>query len=67
VVANRSTSAERPFAIATGLPADTTWQGYRYTPEEAGPDTRGVPIGAATGARLNPKLPTQSWEFWEQQ
>jgi hypothetical protein len=67
VVANRSTSDARPFAIATGLPADTTWQGFRYTPEEAGPDTRGVPIGKATGAQLNPKLPTQSWEFWDQQ
>ena len=67
VVANRSTSDERPFAIATGLPANTAWQGYRYTPDEAGPDTRGVPLGTVTGAQLNPKLPTQSWEFWEQQ
>ena len=67
VVANRSTSAARPFTIATGLPADTAWQGYRYTPEDAGADTRGVPIGAATGAQIKPTLPTQSWEFWEQQ
>jgi hypothetical protein len=64
---NRSTSAERPFAIATGLPADTTRQVFRYTPEEAGPDTRGAPLGAASSAQLNPKVPTQSWEFWEQQ
>ena len=67
VLANRSTEAERPFAIATGLPADTKWQNYRYTPDEAGPDTRGVPIGTASGAKLTIKLPTQSWEFWEQQ
>ena len=67
VVANRSPRGERPFAIATGLPTDTAWKGFRYTPEEAGPDTRGVPIGAATGAKLTPTLPPLSWEFWEQQ
>ena len=55
VVANRSRSAERPFAIATELPAGTAWQGYRYTPDETGSDTRGVPIGTATGGPAQPQ------------
>lgn len=65
VVSNR-TSAERTFSIATGLPG-ATWKGYRYTPEQAGEGTMGVPCGTLTGPVLRPAAPAMSWEFWEQQ
>jgi hypothetical protein len=65
VVSNRSPK-ERGFDIATGL-GEGTWKGFRYTPEEAGEGTMGVPVGAKSGASLKPVLPPQSWEFWEQQ
>ena len=67
VVANPSESSPHGFAITTGLAADTAWQGFRYTPAEAGPGTGGIPLGAVFGTSLNPALPPQSWEFWEQQ
>nr|MCU0792851.1 alpha amylase C-terminal domain-containing protein [Opitutaceae bacterium] len=66
VVSNRTANAERPYDIATGLPADTRWAGFRYTPDEAGPGTLGVPIGELSGSNLKPALPPRSWEFWEQ-
>jgi hypothetical protein len=66
VVSNRTADASRPYDIATGLPADTRWQGFRYTPDEAGPGTLGVPIGTLSGDRLQPTLPPRSWEFWDQ-
>lgn len=66
VLSNRSAADARPFDIATGLPADTRWQGFRFTPAEAGPGTLGVPIGTLSGDRLTPALPPRSWEFWEQ-
>jgi hypothetical protein len=65
VVSNRS-SKERAFDIATGL-AQGTWKGFRYTPEEAGEGTLGVPVGELTGGSIKPVLPPLSWEFWEQQ
>lgn len=65
VVSNR-TAGERAFAIATGRPA-ATWQGFRYTPDAAGPVTLGVRIGEQTGTTLRPALPSLSWEFWEEQ
>ena len=52
--------------IATGL-AGATWRVYRYTPDEAGPDTRGVEQASVTGGDLQPVLPPLTWEFWEQQ
>ena len=65
VVSNR-TGAEHRFEIETGLPG-ATWRGYRYTPDEAGPGTRGVSAGTQEGARLTPSLPHLTWEFWEEQ
>ncbi len=65
VVSNRS-NKPRSVAIATGL-EQARWKGSRYTPYEAGPDTKGVPVGSQTGAQLNLQLAPQSWEFWEQQ
>ncbi len=66
VVANRSADDPQTFRIATGITGGT-WKGWRYTPDEAGPDTRGVPIGSVTGAILEPVLPPRSWEFWDQE
>jgi len=65
VLSNRDMQ-EKGFAVATGLDA-ATWKGFRYTPEEAGKDTMGIPVGTLNGSNLAPKLPPQSWEFWEQQ
>ena len=65
VVSNR-TQKERAFDIATGLDQGT-WKGWRYTPEEAGEGTMGVPVGEQKGSTIKPVLPGQSWEFWEQQ
>lgn len=65
VVSNRSATTERGFDIATGL-SEAKWDGYRFTPEEAGSETLGVPIGDQSGARLRPVLPPRSWEFWDQ-
>ncbi len=65
VVSNRSATSERKFDIATGLEG-AQWQGFRFTPQEAGPDTKGVPVGTLEGERIQPVLPPQSWEFWEQ-
>ena len=67
VVSNRSAENSRAFAVATGLPSSAKWKGFRYTPDDAGPGTMGVPVGTAEGAKLTPSLPPRSWEFWEQQ
>ncbi len=65
VVSNRSTK-ERSFDIATGL-EQAKWNGFRYTPEEAGKECMGVAVSTLAGATIKPVLPAQSWEFWEQQ
>jgi len=65
VVSNRSPK-DRTFDIATGL-GSAEWKGFRYTPDEAGEGTMGVPAGNQSGPTLKPVLPPQSWEFWEQQ
>lgn len=67
VVANRSAENSRTFSIASGLADSATWQGFRYTPDEAGPGTLGIPVGSVSGSTLKPVLPPRSWEFWEQQ
>lgn len=65
VVSNR-TSADYTFHIDTGLP-NATFQGYRYTPDEAGPDFNGVKLNIVTGSKISPTLPDRAWEFWIQQ
>jgi hypothetical protein len=65
VVSNRA-QKKRGFEIATGI-GEGTWKGWRYTPEEAGEGTLGVPVGELSGSKIKPELPGQSWEFWEQQ
>jgi hypothetical protein len=64
-VSNR-TDEPHSFVITTGL-ADASWKGFRYTPDEAGPDTMGLPCGNRSGQALRTTLPALSWEFWEQQ
>ncbi len=67
VLANR-TPKEHLFRVETGLKeTDAVFKGYRYTPEEAGPGTRGVEIGTLRGSVITPTLSGLSWEFWEQQ
>jgi hypothetical protein len=65
VLSNRS-AGERRCVVQTGL-AGARWAGFRYTPDEAGPGTMGVPAGGREGATIEVVLPGQSWEFWEQQ
>ena len=66
VVSNRHASEPRTFDIASGLPATSSWRAFRYTPDEAGPGTMGVPVASSTGASIKPSLPPRSWEFWVQ-
>lgn len=66
VVSNRSETDKRSFDMATGLGDDARWEGFRFTPYEAGTGTMGVPVGTLSGTRINPTLSPQSWEFWEQ-
>jgi len=65
VLSNRS-FAEHTFHVQTGL-QDAVFKGYRYTPDEAGPDFKGLAIGSMTGDTITPRLADLSWEFWEQQ
>jgi len=65
VLSNRS-FAEHTFHVQTGL-KDAVFKGYRYTPDEAGPDFKGIEIGSLSGGVISPKLADLSWEFWEQQ
>jgi hypothetical protein len=65
IVVSNSSATDHSFEV-TGLP-DATWKGVRYTPDEAGTDSMGVPLEAMTGNGLKPTLPPLSWEFWSQQ
>lgn len=64
VLSNRS-PAERIFHVATGVD-HSEWQGFRYTPDEGGKETMGVPLGLQPGPVLRVPLPPLAWEFWEQ-
>ena len=65
VLSNRS-FAPHTFHVNTGL-TKAAFKGFRYTPEQAGPDFIGVEIGSLEGGTISPKLPDMSWEFWIQQ
>jgi hypothetical protein len=65
VIANGS-KTPRSFEIATGL-SGSAWRGFLYTPDEAGKDCLGIPLGERSGAILNQSLTPLSWEFWEQE
>lgn len=64
VLTNRCT-ADYTFKIDTGR--DSTFKGYRYTPDIAGDDFMGVPCGELSGPVITPKLADMSWEFWVEQ
>ncbi len=64
VLANRSFGAHT-FHLS-GLPKGN-YVGYRYTPDEAGPNTAGMKIGALSGETISPVVADRTWEFWEQQ
>ena len=73
VLSNRC-FAEYTFNIDTGLSPmgagmerDPVFKGYRYTPDNAGEDFRGVPLGALSGRTISPAVPDMAWEFWVQQ
>ncbi len=53
------------FKIDTGLPG-ATFQGYRYTPDNAGEGFMGAPLGELKGRHIAPKVPDLAWEFWVQ-
>lgn len=63
--ANRS-FREHQFHLATGL-KDAVFKGWRYTPDDAGPEFRGVAIGILKGGTISPKVGDMTWEFWEEQ
>ncbi len=65
VLSNRSFH-EHTFHIATGL-SDSTFKGFRYTPDAAGDNCMGVEIGTLKGGTISPQPGDLTWEFWEQQ
>ncbi len=65
VLSNRSFGPHTSTSIRAGNGA--TFNGYRYTPNDAGADCRGVELPALTGRIISPKLDDLSWEFWEEQ
>ncbi len=65
VVSNRS-GRDRAFELAIEG-REGRWRGHRYTPDEAGEGTLGVPVGEREGALLRFTLPHLSWEFWDEQ
>ncbi len=65
VLSNRSFVPHR-FTVTTGL-SGKTFKGYRYTPESAGIDCRGVEVGELSEAALSIEVPDMAWEFWEEQ
>lgn len=66
VVANRS-SASHTFQVKTGLSGGATFRGVRYTPDDAGPDFDGTPLGSTKGPELALRVPDRAWEFWSQE
>jgi O-glycosyl hydrolase len=65
VLSNRSFSGHQ-FNVDTGL-RNRVFRGYRYTPEVAGDDCQGVPLGEMRGGQISPRVPDMAWEFWEEQ
>ena len=61
VLTNRS-SAGFTFDIDTG--ENNAFRGYRYTPEDAGLNSAGVPLGIKKGKAISVTVPAHAWEFW---
>jgi hypothetical protein len=64
VLSNRS-HGPHTFRVDTGLDGKI-FRGVRYTPDSAGPEFRGVPLGTLSGRELAAQLPDLTWEFWEE-
>ena len=64
VLSNRSKNAFT-FNITTTGNAD--FKGYRYTPEEAGENFKGTPVGMYNANNLEVTVPSMSWDFWVEQ
>jgi O-glycosyl hydrolase len=65
VLANRSFT-DHTFHVATGL-GNKTFSGRRYTPDDAGENFTGIPLGSTQGPVISPKVPDMTWEFWDEQ
>lgn len=63
IAVSNHTGSVQHFTVETGS-RDRLFQGYRYSPESAGPDHRGVPVAPASGSALRTSLPDRCWEFW---
>ncbi len=64
VVTNRG---PRSFTFNIEAGSRNSFKGYRYTPEEAGTDFKGIPAGSQNGDKLLVELPAMSWDFWVEQ
>ena len=64
VLSNRS-GVPFKFNLKTGM-VNSTFTGYRYTPEDAGQDFNGEVIGTSLGHSFSPQLADRTWEFWVQ-
>jgi hypothetical protein len=64
VVSNR---VGKPFTFHVGTNNKSKFIGYRYTPEEAGSDHKGVKISTSKGPKLDITVPDMAWEFWVEQ
>lgn len=64
VVTNRG---DEPFAFNINTFKKASFKGYRYTPDEAGADSKGVEIGTQNGESLAVELPSMNWDFWVEQ
>jgi hypothetical protein len=64
VLSNRS-GVPFKFNLKTGM-VNSTFTGYRYTPEDAGQDFNGEVIGTSPGQSFSPQLADRTWEFWVQ-
>lgn len=53
------------FSIKTGSKAG--FKGFRYTPEEAGPNFEGTAVGYRSGNQFSVELPPMCWDFWVEQ
>jgi hypothetical protein len=64
VVTNRSGV---PFTFRIDAGIEGALGGYRYTPDEAGPEYRGVALGARRGPSIAVTVPDMAFEFWVEQ
>jgi hypothetical protein len=53
--------------LVTRIISNSIFTGYRYTPEMAGNDHKGVILGNKKGKNLQMTLPDFTWEFWVEQ